>query len=182
MAGGIQDAQDFGRRTGLVTKTEGSEFGIFVSKGAPTFSIHLDGAYVTPRGPERSLSKSAWHHIAGVYDGVEVRLYVDGQLVDRQAAKGKRKHNGLPLIVGADVTKEGGATSHFKGQLDEVRISTVARYSGEAFTPARRFESDSATALLLHMDGALGWWAPDASPASCNAELQHGARVAPRAD
>ena len=53
--------------------------------------------------------------------------------------------------------------SHFQGAIDEVRISRSARYTGERFEPERRFTSDDETALLLHMDAALGPWVFDSS-------------------
>ena len=41
--------------------------------------------------------------------------------------------------------------SHFGGAVDEIRISSVARYTAD-FTPARRFEPDPATLALYHCD------------------------------
>lgn len=156
------DARTFKPRVGLLNKTESSEFGLFLSEGVPGFSMHLAGQYVNVKAEKQPISTNAWHHVAGVFDGNEVRLYVDGQVVARKAGKGKRTPNDLPLLVGADVTKEGKPESYFDGDVDEVRVSKSARY-GDAFTPARRFATDADTLLLLHMDGAVGPWSYDAS-------------------
>ena len=104
-------ADDFADRVGLVNKTQGSDYGLFVSKGVPAFMIHVGGGYVTAKGP--ALEAGRWHHVAGVYDGREVRLYVDGRKVAAKAGSGPRKTNDLPLIVGGDPGGSGRAGSLF---------------------------------------------------------------------
>ncbi len=150
------NAERFDRRTGLITKTQGSEYGLFVSGGTPQFSVHLGGAYVDVTGTERSLETGRWHHIAGVFDGSEVRLYVDGRVVARKSGSGPRRTNDLPLMIGADVERNGTAASHFVGRIDGVRLSKGAVYTGEAFTPERRVSADSATIVATNMDGLFG--------------------------
>ncbi len=156
-------ARSFDKRTGLACKTESSDYGLFVSEGHPTFSLHLGGKYATAERKDVSITAGAWHHLAGVFDGSELRLYLDGAQIDSTKASGKRDTNALPLVIGGDVTKEGGSASLFDGELDEVRLSKSARYSGKSFTPARRLASDADTLLWLPMDGALGPWIPDHS-------------------
>ncbi|WP_419191364.1 LamG-like jellyroll fold domain-containing protein [Saltatorellus ferox] len=92
----------------------------------------------------------------GVYDGSEVRLYLNGQQIASQTGSGKRTRNELDLIVGGDITRTNGSDSTLDGDLDEVRLSKGARYVGESFRPARRFQADDDTILLLHMDAAFG--------------------------
>lgn len=156
------DAYD-GRR-GFLCKTESSEYGLFVSEGAPSFSVHLAGRYATAAHEAPLLSAGVWHHLAGVFDGAEVRLYLDGRLVARAPGRGPRTTNLLPLLVGADPDKGGGAVSGLAGSIDEVRLSTGARYTGETFVPARRHAPDGDTFLLLHLDRAFGPLTPDAGP------------------
>ena len=170
-------ANGFGRRVGLVTKTESSEYGIFVSDGKPMFSIHLNGQYVEPEAEQVQLETDRWYHVAGEYDGQHVRLYIDGKPVAEAAGTGSRRTNSLPFIIGGDVGRRGEAMSFFDGLIDEVRISTLARYRGESFTPARRMESDENTALLMHMDGLVGPWLYDDSPAGCHVRPANGAAV-----
>lgn len=150
-------------RTGLLTKTENSEYGFFVGDGTPSFSIFLGDAYVDVAGERGSITTNAWHHIAGVYDGNQVRLYLDGKQIASQDARASRRSNDLPLLIGADVTRSGAGTSYFNGQIDEVRVSTVARYHASEFPPTRRFTNDADTAMLIHMDGAIGPWTYDES-------------------
>jgi len=170
-------ADELRERQAFVAKTEASEFALFVSGGVPELLVHLDGRYAVARAAEPLLVPGAWHHLAGVFDGAELRLYVDGERVATRAASGERTVRALPLLVGADVTADGEGTSFFPGAVDEVRISRVARYAGARFEPQRRFEPDADTALLLHMDAELGPWVFDGSPAGAHPRRLGGAHV-----
>jgi hypothetical protein len=164
--------RSFSERTGLVTKTQGSEYGIFLNDGRPHFSIFLGEDSVSATAPQPMLEAGRWHHVAGVYDGEEVRLYLDGKLVDATKGSGKRRRNGLPLIIGGDVDRK-GANSHFNGLIDTVRLSETARYEGEKVDLPTRFQNDEATALLLEMDLLMGDLTYDQSSNSAHASL-HG--------
>lgn len=66
-------------------------------------------------------------HVAATYDGNHLRLYVDGAQVSEQAAPGRLTRITDPsavLTIGADRNGLNG----FIGAMDEVRISSVARY------------------------------------------------------
>ncbi len=172
------NADRYALRQGLVAKTESSEYCLFASAGRPEFSVHLDGAYRRVRGLG-ALPTNRWVHLAGVYDGAELRLYVDGELIDTQAGSGTRKTNNLPLIIGGDVDGNGAATSLFDGRLDELRLSVVARYTGERFTPARRHATDDRTLLLLPFDGSGHPRARDVSGGGRDVHLRGNARLVP---
>ena len=121
------------------------------------------------------MTPGSWHHVAGLFDGEEVRLYLDGDLVGRAPATGSRTPNQLPLIVGGDVLQDGRATSTLDGAIDEVRLSRGARYPTAGFQPLRRHVPDDATVLLLQMDGALGPFLRGAQAAG--ARMEAGARL-----
>ncbi len=169
----------FKGRQGVVGKTESSEFGFFANNGELTYMVHLDGAYHEAAGPKSSpLVKGKWQHIAGVFDGEEIRLYLDGQLIGRKEASGKRTPNNLPFIIGGDVDRRGNVTASLKGQLDEVRLSRGAVYTGESFQPARRLGTTKDTVLYLPMDAAIGPYLRGGMPAG--ATLKGGARLLQR--
>ena len=153
--------RDCSGRRGLVAKTESSEYGIFVSDFGVEWSVHVDGAYRTVKAPEGTLEQDRWHHLAGVWDGREVRLYVDGRLVGATPALGQRTTNALPLIVGADVDRAGNPTSHSAGRIDEVRLAASALYSGPRIELERRLTPDRDSILHLRMDGLVGPWLYD---------------------
>ena len=173
-------AGEFRSRQGFINKTEQGEFGLFVDEGRPSFTIFLGNDYVSARAERPVLEIGRWHHVAGQFDGAQVQLFVDGARIASRAGKGARRVLDLPLLVGADVSKDGSPNSCFPGEIDEVRVSTVARYdAGTRFEPARRLEGDSSTALLLHMDAELGPWCPDASSRRVHATRLGDAHVAP---
>ncbi|MFN9332076.1 MAG: LamG domain-containing protein, partial [Planctomycetota bacterium] len=86
-----------------------------------------------------------WRHLAGVHDGAEVRLYVDGALAARAPAVGPRRTDDGPLLVGAGRDAAGRTAEAFAGRIDDVRLSRSARYA-EAFAPTARPQPDTGTA------------------------------------
>jgi hypothetical protein len=157
------NARSFGPSTGLLAKTESSEYGLFVGNGIPQFFVFLGDRYVELAADDQVLQPGQWYHLAGVFDGREVRLYLDGKLVASEPRSGTRRTNGLPLMVGAEVNGRGQAVAHFDGLLDTVRLSSVARYDGQRFAPTRRHQPDDDTLLLLDMDQLQGPWVYDGS-------------------
>jgi 3',5'-cyclic AMP phosphodiesterase CpdA len=148
-------------RAGLVCKTESSEFGLFGRGDRAEFLVHLAGAYVTVTSEPSLLGVDRWHHVAGVFDGAEVRLYVDGRIAARAPGAGKRTLNSLPLLIGADVNANAEAVDGFAGRIDAIRISTAARYSGDRFEPARQLPIDAATLVAHDFDQTAGPWLLD---------------------
>jgi hypothetical protein len=153
-------ADAFTDRQGLVAKTENSAYGFFVSTGQPSFSVHAGGRYTTVSGEERTtLETDRWYHLAGTYDGEQVRLYLDGELIDSEPAQGPVTRNSLPLIVGGDVDGAGNAVSPFFGEIDYVHLARHA--DPERFAavdgPAPSMGPDSQ--LLLQLDEPGGVFA-----------------------
>ncbi len=138
----------------IVAKTQSSEYALFLHDGRPQFDIHLDGKYISPSA-DVEIPINQWTHIAGVFDGSEARLYINGSVVQSLPAAGSRTTNTLPLFVGADPDRNGNPTREFGGKIDEVRVSKVARYSN-TFEPKRRFSRDPDSILLLHLDHVFG--------------------------
>lgn len=166
----------FKGRQGVIAKTQNSDYGFFASNGELQFSVHRGGGYVEPSTGERRLDPDQWVHIAGVVDEDEVRLYVDGELMDARPARGRRRTNELPLIVGGDVDGRGAPTSTFDGLIDEVHLSRGALYRGKSpGRPPRRLAAGEGTVLLLHMDAALGGYLRGARTAG--ARMKDGARL-----
>ena len=160
-------ARTFAERTGLVTKTESSEFGIFINNGVPEFSVFLGDQYVVAKADSPVLKTDVWHHLAGVCDGSELRLYLDGKLIGRAEAAGIRKKNNLPLVIGGDVMGNARTSSLFVGEIDDVRLSSSALYTRE--TSAMTPEDSPETLLHLKMNEKIGAWFPDSSDTRAHA-------------
>lgn len=162
-------------RAGVVAKTEDSEYGLFLMDGFPEFYVHLDGSYVTARAPERLSDDPLGTHIACVFDGSEMRLYVGSERVAAIPATGTRTRNALPLLIGADVNGRGDAVSPFDGVIDDVRLSSIARYEGDRIEGSgsarlgKNHTPDDATVLSFAMDPLVGPLTRDASAARAHA-------------
>jgi len=106
------------------------------------------------------------HHAAFVWDGDEVRLYVDGQplrsggtVVDADKTPldpSIRFTEVEKFFLGAAVSRDGRSlTRFFHGGLDEFRISKSVRYA-TTFTPEPVFQNDPDTVALYHFDEGQG--------------------------
>ena len=160
---------------GIISRTESSEYALFLQGEIPQFEVHLNGRYVTAKAL-RPLPVGRWVHVAGVFDGRQLRIYLDGELLGSQAGQGRRQTNDLPLFIGADPDGRGRPTRPLQGDIDEARLSKSVRYT-DNFTPARRFESDAETVLLFHLDQTTGPLVLDASSTQTIGHLVHGAEV-----
>lgn len=173
--------------TGIIAKTESSDFALFNDEGTPDFSIYLDGRYVHATAKE-PLTVNQWTHVAGVYDGQSVSLFVDGKQVDTTQIRRKRdgdqtlpviqKRNKQPLFLGADPDTRGNPSRPFSGKIDEVRLSKTARYSRD-FVAAKRFAPDDDTVFLFHLDRAIGPFVLDHSDNAAMGVFGKTSRLAP---
>jgi hypothetical protein len=170
-------------RTALIAKTENSSFGIFWSdpatdQGLPVGYAHIRGQrYAVAQAP-RPWNWGNWTHLALVYDGRMLRLFVDGDpAVESPAGRsGRITPNHLPLYIGADPDREGSPVAYFEGEIDEVRLSSVARYTA-AFEPGRHHARDADTLLLLHFDAEVAGVVADDSGHDRHAWLVGDAQV-----
>src|SRR5690606_34349845 len=84
----------------------------------------------TMHSPDALIPLDEWTHLAFTYDGAVAKHYINGQLVDEQA-----------LDVDIDPAGEGawfsignnfpGDSEHLGGDIDEVRLWSVAREQGQ---------------------------------------------------
>jgi hypothetical protein len=104
---------------------------------------------------------TAWHHVAAVYDGTTVRLYLDGTQVASTPIGSDHLQNSaltLTFAVGNDLNP----VTFGNEILDEIRISGVARYSTN-FPPATSFPLDPDTVAYWRLNEGTGTIASDAT-------------------
>lgn len=176
LEGWVKPSSNLGFRA-IIAKTQSSEFAFFSDEGVPQFDIHLDGKYVSAKAKQK-LPIDVWTHLAGVYDGSTVKLFVNGELVANSVGRGQRRRSNLPLFIGADPDGRGRPTRGMRGQIDEVRITRSARYR-ENFSPLKRFVPESDDALLLHMDRTFGPFLLDHSPGAVEGKLGTTSKLVP---
>jgi hypothetical protein len=68
-----------------------------------------------------------WHHVAGVYDGAVISLYIDGALDNSSRASGMIQTNSFPVSIGANAEAGG---RNWNGLIDEVCVFACALNAG----------------------------------------------------
>ncbi|HET7445015.1 MAG TPA: LamG-like jellyroll fold domain-containing protein [Solirubrobacterales bacterium] len=93
------------------------------------------------QSPEVMPAKT-WTHVAMTSDGIHLRLYVNGKLVDSGSARAAMESNG-PLQIGCAKTADHSFNEYFDGKIDEVRIYNRSLSAAELAT-------DAATSVVTH--------------------------------
>jgi hypothetical protein len=68
---------------------------------------------------EKNVNDGKWHHVAGVYDGKKMTLYVDGEEDVSQPASGAIGNNDKPVDIGENAEMTG---RFWNGLIDDVRV------------------------------------------------------------
>jgi len=68
-----------------------------------------------------ALNRSQWYHVASVYNGSILKLYINGVLVNSASATGS-----IPSSILTLGKNPSASTNFFKGKIDEVRVFNVA--------------------------------------------------------
>ena len=113
-----------------------------------------------PSSKQETWSPSAdtWYHIAIARDSSsDLRFFVDGtELGSATNVTATFYQSSAALAIANYLNSGAGGTTPFKGYMDELRISKVARYTGTFTRSTTAFKDDVNTVLLMHMDGGGG--------------------------
>jgi len=116
-----------------------------------------------------------WTHIAGIYDGDNLQLFVDGNLESINNVSITIAQNDMPLGIGGCDKSVG---KYFPGTIDEVRIWNIARTQEEIReTISKTLQGDEP--------GLVGYWdfddgtANDSSSYSNHGKLMGDAQIIP---
>jgi hypothetical protein len=95
--------------------------------GDPVSTVEFfiyDGTWQSARVPVAAGFNDAWHHLAGTYDGANVRLYIDGSLAATTPHAGTiALRPGLTLCIGANCE---WPDRFYQGGIDDVRLYNCA--------------------------------------------------------
>jgi hypothetical protein len=95
-------------------------FGLSLWNGAPAFDLHFQVARATDVVPANQ-----WVHIAGVYDGAFIRIYVNGVEAGNNDEILTIPSDPNPVRISGNVNTGDAGTSEkqfFDGYVDDVRI------------------------------------------------------------
>lgn len=106
-----------------------------------------------------SVFNGAWHHIAGVRDGANLYLYLDGALLNStprgNATPPLNVSNNLRMVIGAtDQSQE--PYIHYAGLICQVRAWSIARSQAQIV-------ASMTTELNSHELGLVGYWKFDSN-------------------
>lgn len=104
--------------------------------------------------PTATYAKGQWHHIAFQRSGTKLQVFANGSLDAETTILSTDTMNlGSNIVgVGSGFTPGGSDSAYYEGLLDEVRISTVARYT-DGYTPQQTaLINDPNTQLLLNSE------------------------------
>jgi len=93
------------------------------------FSIAINNNSYYTETWNNGLKTGQWQHIAGVYDGSRIRVYVNGAEKASRIVSGKIDTNSKPIWIAKG--RVVGMTNSFKGSVDNVRIYKKALTSTE---------------------------------------------------
>jgi len=99
--------------------------------------------------------QAGWNHVAVVFNSSSVLMYLNGTQSSSTALNGQQAFTpNYNFYIGTQGPAIGsyytGGTGNFSGNLADVRVSNVARYTGSTYVvPSQPFASNDANTLLL---------------------------------
>lgn len=138
----------------LFDKLDGSNHGIELYLSGTQLRCWFNGVLALQGG---TLAINTWYSIAVCVTGGTGYLFVNGVLVNSGTANYTHALTTATLGVFTDTAQQ-----FFNGQIDEVRVSNVARYT-TTYTPALTLSSDANTIALWHFNEGSGTSASDSS-------------------
>ncbi len=135
----------------------------------PQFVITVSGQ--TKVDANARLQTGKWYHIAGVYDGSFMKLYINGKLDNSRPLSGSIANTSEPFLLGANPD----GSRAVDGQMDEVRIWSDARTQTEIIDNMCRTLTGNESGLLAYynFDNTSGTVLQDFSGNGYNGALQN---------
>jgi hypothetical protein len=160
--------------TSLISATDGGSIGLDSIRRRWSIELYtagipgaewIDNYASASARTEVALGK--WQHVAGVWDGKELRLYLDGELHDTRGGVHYCSTIAFsPLFLGADPSNLAYgaevAEGYLHGRLRDARISQAVEYT-DSFAPPERLEKTPGTIGLYDFTIDTGHYAIDRS-------------------
>jgi len=129
--------------------TGGTNTGAYLYRdGSSNLKFDLGGStLLTDADP--NIITNQWDHIAVSRSGTSIKLFVNGT----QTASATSSASGTPKNFYIGRNSFSATSGNTVGYIDEVRISSSARYTANFTVTTTPFVNDDNTLLLLHMNG-----------------------------
>lgn len=92
-----------------------------------------------------ALTPGIWHHVAVTYNGVEMKLFINGRMDNSKQYSLHLKTSHLPLVIGRS---SGVIDNYFSGNIDNVRIWSIARTNEEIKTSFSKTIAENEPGLV----------------------------------
>jgi prepilin-type N-terminal cleavage/methylation domain-containing protein len=122
----------------FLSTTESGGFTLAVDETCPTmfsFSVYISGGYKTACSTLSTDLNNTWVLVTGVYDGSNVRLYINGSSIAVTSTTGAMTYGAstVPLCIGSEPTGTSctGTYWYLTGQIDDVRLYDRALSAAE---------------------------------------------------
>lgn len=132
-----------------------------VTKGDNSWRLHrnnntnkLNFAFTSSTGALQEvnsitdLNDGKWHHVAGVYTGTQLQIYIDGVKEAELNTTVLIRNNDQPVMIGSNSERN---NRFFRGQIDEVRIWDIARTQAEIRQNMHLTSKGNETGLISYL-------------------------------
>lgn len=132
------------------------DFAIYFDQNSPnkirTDLFNAGGTRVTPGTDGLTYSANTWYHVKGVYNGTDVRCYVNGSLNGTAAALTGNVRNtvGASINTGVQTT-----TTAWNGKYDEIRLKLNVADSADWTTAEYNNQNDPTTFVALGAEASI---------------------------
>jgi parallel beta-helix repeat protein len=130
------------------------------STGALSFNIPYVPPY--PQTNKNSWDADTWYHIGEVFDGTQIRIYVNGVLDKAETVIGSVSRSSIQLAIGSHCY---GDSNFFNGAIDEFKIYNYARTAEEIWNDYALYAMGP---IYIRADGSVD---PPAAPIQRDGDL-----------
>jgi RHS repeat-associated protein len=141
-------------RIGTTSSGDDGGYSINLNYSQPAFYVWKNNSQYDVINSSKVVSTGVWHHIAGVYDGTNIKIYVDGELAGSKVPSYTPASGTGNLKIGALYNGPGAVTYNFNGLVDEARLTAAAVYTSN-FTPATQLPFITSCKGLWRFDGEV---------------------------
>ena len=141
---------NFSGEPGLIQKDgPGSwgRYGLWVTNDKIDFCIFIDGGSQVCLLSTQSLTQNKWHHIAGVYDGSKMVIYIDGSVAGETNLSGNISTSDNKLYISSDPTESNALPSRIR----EVSLWNKARTQAEIQNEMNNSLTGTENGLVLYL-------------------------------
>ncbi|QEF98235.1 Serine/threonine-protein kinase PknB [Stieleria maiorica] len=154
----------------VVSNTQSSGFSLVSQRGNWNFYFRDLQGWGHAKTPHSEFGRTV--HLAGVYDGREVCLFVDGHAKHRVKVQYEHRPSVQHLFLGAGNNAVNEPETFFSGLIHQVRLSSVARYNAD-FQPPLDLANDSSTLALYDFNEQTGDVLSDRSGNGHDGRIHH---------